>query len=554
MQHIKLLLILLCIASFFYIYKLGSNPPGLYADEASTGYNIYSILKTGKDEYGKFLPFSFRQMGSYTPPLYIYLSVPIMALLGMSEFSTRLLSVLCGLITVTLVFHLLQELKICKSKTSLFFSTLFFVLSPWLIFFSRMGYEQNLAFMLFTFSLVLFIKSLKNPKLSVLLIPLVSLTTYADFPMRFLMPVAFMVFGILFIKRVKVRKYLKYIFIGIVIAAILQLPNLYMSQTASFFSKKEHFYTDVVFAQAAKIKYLPHTVSVLLAFIREFSAQYINYFSPRSLFFMGDPDPQRSIPEMGVLYSWTVPLYLFGLYLVYKSKEKLSRKIILILVFITPLTGAFTHQPFHVQRTLAFLLPLTFAISYTIDYIVTRLGHKASTFIFTILSLISIIFLWRGYFILLPQLRANTWAFKYKHLADFIRQNPHKHFVIDQTKNPKPEDINYFQLALYLKVDPAILQSTSDPTIVPNYYNDVAFSPIRQFLNIEMKPIDWGESVWKDEILVGDTVAISDPEIKLHNLTQVLEIKDSNNQIILRGFQTNPTKTGETKSSGDLHP
>ncbi len=539
MQHIKLLIIILCVSAFFYLYKLSTNPPGLYADEASTGYNIYSILKTGKDEYGKLLPFGFRQLGSYTPPLYIYLSVPLMAIFGMSGFSTRLLSVLCGMTIISLVFYLLQNLKICNTKTSLFFSTLFFATCPWLVFFSRMGYEQNLGFMLFTLSIVLFIKSLKDPKLFTFLIPVVSITTYADFPMRFLMPFTVIFFGLLFRSEIKINKNLKYIVIGAVVASLIQLPNLYLLQTKSFFSKKEHFYSDTILVQAAKIKYLPSVMTIPLAFIREFSAQYMNYFSPQSLFFMGDPDPQRSIPEMGVLHQWTIVPYFFGLYLIYKSNKKFTRKIILTLLFITPLTGALTHQPFHMQRTLAFLLPLTLVISYAIDIFVSRFGNTLSSTAFTILFLISLMFLWRGYFILLPQLRANTWAFKFKPLSDFIRENPQKHFVIDQY-NLKPEDIAYFQMAFYLKINPKVLQSTSDPSIVRNYYNDVNFSYIRKFLNIETKTIDWGEVGVKDEIIIGSTIAISDSQAELHNLTKVLEVKDPNDEIVLRGFQTNP--------------
>ena len=57
MRHTKLLLIILIFAFGLFTYRLETNPPGLYADEASTGYNIYSIVKTGKDEYGKFLAF-----------------------------------------------------------------------------------------------------------------------------------------------------------------------------------------------------------------------------------------------------------------------------------------------------------------------------------------------------------------------------------------------------------------------------------------------------------------------------------------------------------------
>lgn len=538
MRQINLLVLILYIAGFFYLFRLDSTPPGLFADEASTGINIYSILKTGKDEYGKFLPFSFRQMGSYTPPLYIYLSTPLMAIFGESEFSVRLLSVICGLVLTTLVFYLLQQLKICKSAASLFFSTLLFSVSPWLVFFSRMGYEQNLAFMFLTLTLVLFIKSLKNPKYFLLLFPTASLATYADFPMRFLMPLVALIYSMLFAKEINFSKNLKFITMGIIIAIFIQIPNMYMFNTKSFLSKKEHFYGNTVLAQAAKIEYLPSAVTVPLAFVREFSSQYVNYFSPQSLFSIGDPDPQRSIPEMGVLYNWTVILYLYGFYLLYKRHPGLERKITISLLLITPITGALTHQPFHVQRTLALLLPLTFVMSMAIDAFFVKFGKIIMIPILTILLLVSLISLYRGYFILLPQLRAPTWAFQYKELANFIHENPDKHFVIDQEKNLKPENIAYFQLAFYLKTDPKILQSSSDPSIAKNYYNDVDFSHVRSLANIETKPIEWGETEWKDVILVGDTVAISDIEVERHNLKQVLEIKDPNDNIILRGFQT----------------
>jgi len=35
---------------------LGSVPPGLIPDEASTAYDAYSVLKTGRDQYGELLP------------------------------------------------------------------------------------------------------------------------------------------------------------------------------------------------------------------------------------------------------------------------------------------------------------------------------------------------------------------------------------------------------------------------------------------------------------------------------------------------------------------
>lgn len=544
MRHTKILYPILIFSALLYLYKLGSNPPGLFADEASTGFNIYSLVRTGRDEYGKLFPFGFRQLGSYTPPLYIYLSTPFMALFGMSPFSTRFLSVLCGLLVIVLTYKLLQEFKICKSKESLFFTTLFLAITPWLVFFSRMGYEQNLAFLLFTFSIFLFIKSLKNEKFLFLTIPIMSLTTYADFPMRYLMPLLFVIFAISFKKEFKFKKEnKKVILLGLVIAALIQIPNLYLATTESFYTKGTHFYSDTIQIQAEKIDtYFPHTLSVLLAFTREFFSQYSEYFSPRSLFFEGDPDPQRSIPTLSVFYPWMIILYFIGLYILFNKKPSVSKKTITILLFVTPLTGAFTRQPFHVQRTLAFLLPLTFLSGLAIDFVFRELGTRLSTFAFSLLFFISLILFWRGYFILLPQLRSDTWGFEWKILSEYIKNHPDDQFVIDQAINQKPEEIAYFQLALYLKIDPKIIQESADPGVLTNYYHDVDFVPFRKFLNIETKPIDWGETVHEKKTLVGDLAAISDDQIKLHNLTQVFEIKDPSDKIILRGFETNPVE------------
>jgi len=63
-------IILLGIITRFY--KLGEAPAGLYLDEAGQGYSAYSILKTGKDEFGKPFPIVFRSFVDFKTPVYIY--------------------------------------------------------------------------------------------------------------------------------------------------------------------------------------------------------------------------------------------------------------------------------------------------------------------------------------------------------------------------------------------------------------------------------------------------------------------------------------------------
>ena len=43
---------LTALAFLLRVWHLGTVPPGLDADEASIGYNAYSLLVTGRDEFG----------------------------------------------------------------------------------------------------------------------------------------------------------------------------------------------------------------------------------------------------------------------------------------------------------------------------------------------------------------------------------------------------------------------------------------------------------------------------------------------------------------------
>lgn len=59
-----LLIFIIVLSGVLRLYKLSDIPVGLYADEASIGYNAYSILKTGRDEHGFFSLFGLELLGS----------------------------------------------------------------------------------------------------------------------------------------------------------------------------------------------------------------------------------------------------------------------------------------------------------------------------------------------------------------------------------------------------------------------------------------------------------------------------------------------------------
>lgn len=62
----SILILLIFILGFSVrIYNLIGVPYGFHADEASFGYNAYTILTKGTDEYGKSFPIFFKSFGEY---------------------------------------------------------------------------------------------------------------------------------------------------------------------------------------------------------------------------------------------------------------------------------------------------------------------------------------------------------------------------------------------------------------------------------------------------------------------------------------------------------
>ena len=123
---IKLVLILV-LALAVRFYMLSSIPFGLHRDEASAGYNAYTILKTGKDEYGRFLPLVFEAFGDWKRPINIYLTVPAVAIFGLNVFSVRLPIALTGFITVVVLYFLAKELF---DKKIAFWTAFILAISP----------------------------------------------------------------------------------------------------------------------------------------------------------------------------------------------------------------------------------------------------------------------------------------------------------------------------------------------------------------------------------------------------------------------------------------
>ncbi len=159
--------LILFLTIFFRFYILFSVPSHPTLDEVSIGYNAFSILQTGKDEFGNRFPILLRAYDDYRPALYVYLVIPFVSLTGLSVESVRLSSVILSVLSVISIYFLVKEFlpKNLKSRNiGALFVVFLCAVSPWSIYISRLGHEANAGVAFFIFGLLFFMRFVQGSK------------------------------------------------------------------------------------------------------------------------------------------------------------------------------------------------------------------------------------------------------------------------------------------------------------------------------------------------------------------------------------------------------
>lgn len=130
-----LILLILILGVYLRFYDLSGVPNGLHWDEMDTGYQAFSLIRTGRDYFGNPLPLFFHSIADFRTPVLLYLSVLPVKLFGLTPFAIRFPSAVLGVISLFL-FYLLSQRK------AALFVLLTACLSPWLVHYSRQGVES----------------------------------------------------------------------------------------------------------------------------------------------------------------------------------------------------------------------------------------------------------------------------------------------------------------------------------------------------------------------------------------------------------------------------
>ncbi len=397
----KLLILILFLGSLLRLFQISSNPPGLDWDEASLGWNAYTISQTGRDEYGVKFPVSLRSFNDYKPSLYVYSSVPFISLLGRTELAVRLPSALAGIAAIVGIYLFVIELT--KKRRLALLSALLLAVCPWHLQFSRVAFEANLALTFFIFGVYGLMVFIRSKKLLPLLFSIATFSgaMYAYHSPRLVIPLFLGLVVLIYRRRIFPSK--KIIILTVLAVVILMFPLAHSTITTGSLQAR---------------------LTEVIAPINQGVTNYINHFSPNFLFVNGDNNIRHHAPNTGLLLWWSLPFLLLGL-------KFLTKKYLILLAWVisAPIASAITIDSPHAVRALLLLPPLVIITAFGLDLFSKK---RIVSLIFSLLFVFNLGYFFYNYFVTMPIVSAQGWQYGYKQLVETNYKNIYVTTAYDQ--------------------------------------------------------------------------------------------------------------------------
>lgn len=536
-------------------YKLGVAPAGLYVDEAGQGYSAYSILETGKDEFGKSYPIVFRSFTDFKTPVYIYSIVPVITYFGLTPFTVRFPSFVFSVLTIPVLYLLIRKLASGRLAIPLSLLTIiFFAISPWHIVFSRTYVECNFALFFFLSGIYTFYLSLRRPYFLILSAALFAIAIPSYHAQRLVTPAMVLLLAVRHKKIIFGKAHRGWVMLAVIIGVAISLPTLSVAGTHGFLARAAGLN---IFSSAQSPAGLIANYDGLIYWfvnsrwflsVQEFLALYLSYFSPRQMFGLGDYEPRSSFPELGTFFIWQLPFYLVGLYVFFKSKLGELKFFVLALLLLAPIPAAITRDPYNTYRALPLVVSQIVIISLGVissfvwarEFFKKKVAGKlllpGTAVIVALLLIYSLGKLYSSAILLNEYFRARNWDWGWDKVVETMRNfDSNLPIVVDNSR-----DEAYIVLAFFLKYDPAKYQMENKEVELEDYYTDMKHNTTIKLGNITTRPINWEKDLIVRQYLIGDELAISQEQIERHGLELVKEIKYPNKPVAFRIVKTNP--------------
>jgi len=330
-HHVWWFLLILILGFILRCLLLDQYPVELHSQEALLGWRAKSILETGRDETGRFLPVIFSSLEGYQLPLASYLVIPSVGLFGLTPWVARLPFALIGVLVIPAFYGIIRFL-FPKNKKIALWSAFIIAINPWAIYLSRNCSTTHLSFSMFLFGFYfLLLGEKENSRFYWPAISFLTLSLYADKITWFFVPF-FLIFIWIYLFGKK-RKML----VNIIFILLLFLPLILMYLKAPQV-KTDLLAHDLTLISEPAIKTginlmrgenLQAGFSLLgrifynkLFYIQIFIANFLRHFNPRFYFASGDSNPLHGLTNFGPILFLFLPITLMGIWLMWKKHKK----------------------------------------------------------------------------------------------------------------------------------------------------------------------------------------------------------------------------------------
>jgi len=495
----KIFLVLISFfALFVRIYKVTDSPPSPYWEEVALGYDAYSISETGKDHHGNSYPLvAFESFGDWKPSGYFYAIVPFIKLFGLSVLSIRLPSIIAGTGIVMaigwLTWLFTDQFKNNQRKSLVLISMLLASISPWLIQFSRAGWEVNLA----TFSVIMGINfgwaSVNKSKNKVSFIFLIlSVLFFVDsmyvyHAARVISPLLGLFLGLRYLifsyqKDKDIRKLFlqSSVIVGLLLILLFPFIKAWGSPILGQRAAETTIFSDISIIESSNYfkdlynnawwtRFAFHRV---FFYLRVIISQFFAHFNISYLFVAGDAIARHSSQYFGLFYPFEVLFLLIGSWFLLKDLSKDKKVFLLFWIIVGVLPAAISTPVPHALRTLpiapAMILLAVFGVwkfheflSEKVHCFIKGIKEFRKKFLWLVILgayLFAFIGFYRHLLFVYPKQFANDWQFGYEQMINEVetlrKENPEVPIYITRQQG-RPAMYYWF----YTKTDPKLVQA-----------------------------------------------------------------------------------------------
>lgn len=483
-KKIHLLLIFVLLLGFFLrVYKIDTNPPEVYADEMSNGYNAWSIMRTGTDEYGTPFPIQFRSFDDYKPPLPVYILIPFIKIFGLNALAIRLPVVLLSTLTIFLVFLLVK--KLANEKVALIASILI-AINPWHIHLSRGLFETSLGLSFLVSAIYFFVSAKFKPKQLVLSSVFFVATLYTYFSYRIML--IFFIPLLMFWAKDWIGQQKKYLALFIITLCLLSLPLVKLTFFDNSFSRLsmilDERHANIIKnvnldrSQLSTTNDMIKTVfhNKIIYWARDIVYDYFDHFSVSFLYLFGDNSLRYSIGGMGLFYLVEFPFLLFGAHALFVTHKK-AFWLVIIWVITAPIPAAIASHPFP-TRSMALLPPILIFTAAGFYYVLIAMKrslavHISVRVLIVLLLSLSFSYWFTRYMYEYPAFAASQWDWESNTAVQLALKEENNYDYIFISDNYFDVDL---ALVYYGQIDPKIYREAQK--------NPVQMADGKQFVKI----------------------------------------------------------------------